>query len=215
MSQENSSFVKKVPTPVSKAPVSHKSEVSAILRAEAAKEREFEEKRLRDREARRARQSGETATPRQGSIVPGTPGSVAPDPVEKAPTKKEQRKKAELKTSEANNHAMANSTTAQFLGGGAGLFGKKKQYSWMTNSGTTGGSSGSSTPGRIRTQGLTPGVPVNAAPERLTSDGARRLGTWRENHPKGDGIQIRDWMVVLEDDGREARALQKLYANLD
>jgi len=173
----------------------------------------LEEERLKKR---RAREAGE-ATPRQGSIVPGTPGSVAPDPMEKAPTKKEQRLKAAAKTSEAASHAAANVTTAQFLGGRGGIFGKNKKYSWMTGGGATGGSSGSSTPSRIRTQGLpgTPGAQANAAPERLTADGARRMGTWRENSERGKGIQIRDWLTVLEQDGREVKALQKAYAWLD
>jgi len=183
------------------------------LRATAVKERDYEEARLRKR---MARASGD-ATPRQGSVVPGTPGSVAPESTEKAPTKKEQKKKAEAKVNEAASHAAANVTTAQFLGGGGGLFGKKKKYSWMTGGGG-GSASGTSTPGRIVTQGL-PGTPAGAAastaPERLTVDGARRLGTWREDKEKGMSIQIRDWITVLEDDGHEKRALQRAYTFLD
>ena len=89
---------------------------------------------------------------------------------------------------------------------------RKKNYGWMT----AGSTSGANTPGRIMTQGLpgTPaGVVVNAAPERLTSDGARRLGTWREDKEKGRGVQIRDWVAVLEVDGRERKALQRAYAS--
>ncbi|KAH8812016.1 hypothetical protein F5884DRAFT_299370 [Xylogone sp. PMI_703] len=209
-----------MPTPVSdgaKTPngeVKFSNEVVSALRTSAAKEREYEEARLRKR---RARTTGD-GTPRQGSIAPGTPGSVAPEPSEKAPTKKEQKKKAEAKVNEAASHAAANVTTAQFLGGGGGLFGKKKKYSWMTGGAPGGPGSGASTPGRIMTQGL-PGTPSGivapVAPERLTTDGVRRLGTWREDHEKGQGIQIRDWISVLEDDGREKRALQKAYMWLD
>ncbi len=97
-------------------------------------------------------------TPRQGSIAPSTPGLIAPESTEKAPTKKEQKKKAEAKINEAATHAAANVTTAQFLGGGGGLFGKKKKYSWM-NQIPGGSASGASTPGRIATQGL-PGLLV-------------------------------------------------------
>jgi hypothetical protein len=184
------------------------------LRATAIKEREYEEARLRKR---MARTSGD-GTPRQGSVVPGTPGSVAPESIEKAPTKKEQKKKAEAKVNEAASHAAANTTTAQFLGAGTGLFGKKKKYSWMTGGGGGGSASGTSTPGRIMTQGL-PGTPggavASSAPEKLTADGARRLGTWREDKEKGKGIQIRDWITVLEEDGHEKKALQKAYMFLD
>ncbi len=182
------------------------------MRASAVQERDQEEARLR---RRLARATGEVPS-RQASIVPGTPGSVAPESLEKAPTKKEQKKKAEAKVNEAANHAAANTTTAQFLGGGGGLFGKKKKYSWMSNTG--GGGSGASTPGRINTQGL-PGTPgsllVNAPPEKLTIEGVRRLGTWRDDDRKGLGIQMRDWVSVLEQDGREKKALQKAYMFLD
>ncbi|KAN0098527.1 Transcription initiation factor TFIID component TAF4 family domain containing protein [Hyaloscypha variabilis] len=214
------SSANKLPTPVSdggKAPPVNNSkitnEVVIALRSSAAKERDIEEARLLKRQKRL---TGE-ATPRQGSTLPGTPGSSAPEPSEKAPTKKEQKKKAEAKVNEAASHAAANNTTAQFLGGGGGLFGKKKKYSWMTG-GAGGSASGTSTPGRIMTQGLpgTPGIPVgNAAPEKLTVEGARRLGTWREDREKGVGVQIRDWITVLEEDGREKKALQKAYMFLD
>jgi hypothetical protein len=150
-------------------------------------------------------------------VIPGTPGSIAPESIEKAPTKKEQKKKAEAKVNEAASHAAANVTTAQFLGLGGGMFGgKKKKYSWMTG-GAGGSASGTSTPGRIMTQGLpgTPGPVVNAAPERLTIEGVRRLGQWREDKEKGLGIQIRDWIAVLEDDGQEKKALQRAYMFLD
>ncbi|CZT40736.1 related to tpa inducible protein [Rhynchosporium secalis] len=211
----STSIATKLPTPVSDggktptAPTKITNEVVGALRTSALKERDLEEARLRKRLARAA---GEVPS-RQGSIISGTPGSVAPDSMEKAPTKKEQKKNAAAKVNEAANHAAANTTTAQFL------FGKKqKKYSWLTGGGASGGGgSGASTPGRINTQGLgTPGSgPVNAPPEKLTAEGARRLGKWREDKERGVGIQIRDWITVLESDGREKKALQKVYVNLD
>ena len=184
------------------------NEVVAALRAEALKERDLEEARLRKR---RARQEDGGAS-RAGSVIPGTPGSIAPDLTEKAPTKKAQ-KSAKKESNEASNHAAANVTTAQFLGGGGGLFGKKKKYSWMT-----GSTSGTSTPAQLMTSNL-PGIPTGkigpAEVDKLTSDGVRRLGTWREDKDKGRGIQIRDWLVVLEGDGRAKKALQRIYATLD
>ena len=214
------SMANRIPTPISdgaKTPggLRFVNEAVSAMRAAALKEREAEEARLLKRANRN--KTGDV-TPRQGSVVPGTPGSVAPEIPEKAPTKKEQKRKAEAKVNEAASHAAANVTTAQFLGGGTGLFGKKKKYSWMTGGGGGGTASGASTPGRIMTQGL-PGTPAggvaSAVPERLTADGVRRLGTWREDKEKGRGIQIRDWLMVLESDGREKRALQKAYAWLD
>jgi hypothetical protein len=213
------STANRTPTPISEGtktptePVKMQNEVVLALRKAAQAERELEEKRIAKRNART---SGEV-TSRQGSVMPSTPGSVAPEVSEKAPTKKELKRQAEAKTNEAASHAAANRTTEQFLGGGSSLFGKKKKYSWMTG-GAGGSASGTSTPGRIMTQGL-PGTPagavVSVAPQRLTQEGARRLGMWREDKEKGRGIQIRDWVTVLESDGREKKALQKAYTNLD
>ncbi|KAH6680798.1 hypothetical protein B0J14DRAFT_614261 [Halenospora varia] len=211
------SAANKMPTPVSdgaKTPTETQktpsNDVVIALRARAQKERDLEEARLRKRAARAA---GELPG-RQSSVAPGTPGSVAPEISEKAPTKKEQSKKAQSKMNEAASHAAANVTTATFLGGGGGLFGKKKKYSWMMGGGSA---SGASTPGRIMTQGLpgTPGGSGPAAPEKLTGEPVRRLGQWREDSDKGKGIQLRDWVAVLEEDGRDKKALQKAYMYLD
>ncbi|QSZ35016.1 hypothetical protein DSL72_007878 [Monilinia vaccinii-corymbosi] len=199
----------RLPTPVSESAKtqtkSFGSDVASTLRKAATKEQEAEEARLRKR---KARESGDGS--RVGSINPGTPGSIAPDILDKPPTKKEMKRKAEAKTSEAASHAAANVTTGQFLGG-RNVFGKKKQYSWMT----AGSNSGTSTPGKIMAQGLgasSSSPIVSPGPEKLTIDGVRRLGTWREDGVKGRNIQLRDWIMVLEDDGREKKALQKAYA---
>lgn len=208
------SVANKLPTPVSdgsKTPVkppAFANEVVSTLRTLAKKEREDEEIRLRKRAARAARTSGDGT--RSNSVVPGTPGSVAPEASEKGSSKKETKKKAESKASEEANHKAANATTSQFLGGGRGLFGKKKTYGWMTNS-----ASGTSTPAKIMTSGL-PGAPAAApAPVELTVEAARRAGMFREDAQKGLGIQLRDWICVLEDDGHEKIALQRAYMNLD
>jgi Transcription initiation factor TFIID component TAF4 family len=211
--------VNKVPTSISdggKAPtegLKMTNDVVKALRELASAERDFEEARLRKRQARA---TGGDVSSRQSSVVPGTPGSVAPEAPEKAPTKKEQTKKAQAKVNEAANHVAANQTTSQFLGGGGSMFGKKKKYAWMTGGAGGGGGSGTSTPSRLMAQGgghSTPATP--AVPAKLTSDGVRRVGAWREDHDKGKGIQLRDWIAVLEDDGREKRALQLAYMNLD
>jgi hypothetical protein len=190
------------------------NDVVAVLRSAALAEQELEEARIKRRMDRAATAAGGGAQ-RQASIAPGTPGSVAPELNEKLPTKKEQKKKAEAKVSEVATHAAANATTAAFLSGGAGgRFGKKKGgYSWLTG----GSASGTSTPGRINTQGL-PGTPAAIGPapvEKFTIDGARRLGQWREDKEKGRGIQMRDWVSVLEADGRAKKTLQKAYLFLD
>lgn len=174
------------------------------LRKSADAERRAEEKRLRKRQARTA----PDGTPRSASVVPGTPGSVAPEAGEKAPTKKEQKKKEASKQSEAQSHAQANVSANHFLGGGSSLFGgKKKKYSWMESPGAANG------PSRLNTKGLAPAAP--STPQELTSDSRKRMGQWREDEVKGKGMQLRDLVSVLADEGKEVKALQRAYAKLD
>lgn len=136
-------------------------------------------------------------------------------------TKKEMKKSQALKAAEANSHANQNLTSSMFagLGGKSSLFGKKKgakTYDWM-NVGR--GGSGASTPTKAAGGGGkgingTPGA-ISAANVAMTTEGRNRLGTWREDKEKGKNIQLRDWVVVLERDGRESKALQQAYIHLD
>jgi len=62
------------------------------------------------------------------------------------------------------------------------------------------------------------GAPRNVVPEKtnLTQDGKiPRLGTWREDKEKGKNIQLRDWVTILEKDGRDVKAIQDAYIKLD
>lgn len=136
-------------------------------------------------------------------------------------TKKEMKKNQALKAAEANSHANQNLTSSMFagLGGKGGLFGKKKTgrtYDWMTT-GRSG--SGTNTPTRAapgpKGPNGTPGTPGAAGIHAMTTEGRNRLGTWREDKEKGRNIQLRDWVTVLERDGRESRALSAAYVRLD
>lgn len=192
------------------------------MRELARQEREWEEARLRRRQKRKDGIADVGSTPsRPGSVAPGTPGSIAPES-DKPMTKKELKKHQTLKAAEANSHANQNMTSSMFAGfGGRGnLFGKKKTgktYDWL-NSGR--GGSGTSTPTRstpgpgIKGLNGAPGTPSPAS-LAMTSEGRNRLGTWREDKEKGKNIQLRDWVVVLERDGREIKALQQAYTHLD
>lgn len=196
--------------------------MTTTMRDLAKQDRESEEARLRKRQKRKDGITDTGATPsRSGSVAPGTPGSVAPD-TEKAPTKKESKKAQAAKTAEANNHMNQNQTSSIFTGLGkkGGLFGKKKTgktYDWM-NVGQ--GGSGASTPSRT-TPGLGKGGPggpgggASPGAMALTTEGRNRLGTWREDKEKGKNVQLRDWITVLEGDGREVQALQRAYVHLD
>lgn len=202
------------------------SYMTTTMRDLAKQEREWEEARLRKRQKRKDGIPDSSAAPsRAGSVAPSTPSSaVAPEQPEKSSSKKESKKAAAAKTAEANNHANQNMTSSMFagLGGKGSLFGKKKTgktYDWM-NVGR--GGSGSNTPSKASSGmskggaggsgGGTPGGPVNMA---MTTEGRNRLGTWREDKEKGKKIQLRDWVSVLERDGRESLSLQRAYIHLD
>lgn len=189
------------------------------MRDLAKQEREWEEARLRKRQKRKdgIADTG-SAGSRAGSAAPGTPGSVAPE-ADKGLTKKEIKKTQAAKAAEANNHANQNLTSSMFagLGGKSSLFGgkKKKTYDWM-NAGR--GGSGTSTPKGTAGGGkgaVGPGGATASGNVAMTTEGRNRLGTWREDKEKGKNIQLRDWISVLERDGREAKALQKAYIDLD
>ncbi|KAM0325343.1 hypothetical protein ACHAQA_007328 [Verticillium albo-atrum] len=209
------------PSKLRKVPSANTATVSALMRDIGKAEREWEESRLRRRNARKEGiTDAGSGTTRAGSVAPGTPGVSAPDG-EKAMTKKEQKKLEAAKKAEASSHANQNTTSREFLGltNTAGLFGKKKggkSYSWMT-----GGGSGASTPkpGAAGKAGApaTPGTPAGPSPSALTTDGSahRRPGAWREDKDKGKNIQLRDWVSALEGDGAEIKAMQRAYAQLD
>lgn len=189
------------------------------MRELAKQERELEEARLRKRQKRRDGLPDTLFSPsRSASFGAASPGLIAPDG-DKPMTKKEIKKVQMAKAAEANNHANQNMTSSMFagLGGKSSLFGKKKAktYDWM-NVGR--GGSGANTPtksapgGDKSLNGLTVGSP---GPVALTPEGRNRLGTWREDKEKGKNIQLRDWVSVLEKDGREGKTLQFAYLQLD
>ncbi|KAK2607344.1 hypothetical protein N8I77_006024 [Diaporthe amygdali] len=182
--------------------------LAQALREMGRAEREAEELRLKKRQKRLLGDSAANVS-RSGSVAPGTPGSTAPEP-EKAPTKKEQKKIAAQKHDASADNV--NKTTMKFLGGG------KKKYSWMSMGANT-----PSTPNKPTASAA--GTPASAsasasaskAPESksLTQEGRYKLGSWREYSEKGKDIQLRDWITVLERDGREKLALQLAYVKLD
>lgn len=187
--------------------------LSSAMRDSGRADRQIEEARLRKRQ-KRLNPEPATSASRSGSVAPGTPGSMAPEPVEKAPSKKELKKSAAAaRLTEASSTIAANQTL-QHLMGGFGLGGRKKgkSYSWMT----AGAASGASTPTRLNTQDL-PSTPAVKTAENisLTQEGRNRLGTWREDGDRGKQIQLRDWVTVLEIDGLDAKAIQDALTKLD
>lgn len=120
---------------------------------------------------------------------------------EKKTTKKE-RKMAETKISEQQQHASTNEAARLAT---AGLFGrfanKKKNYSWMTGGGPSRTPSAAATPTRSASV---------AAPTKEKEPQVRKgpqVGQFDENNETG--IQSRDLLLVLESDGRAARSFVK------
>ncbi|KAJ0302139.1 hypothetical protein COL5a_009976 [Colletotrichum fioriniae] len=197
--------------------ISATNTMSHTVREVGKAERDWEERRLRKRNARKDGTAEVASTPsRAGSVAPGTPGGSAPDS-EKAISKKEQKKLDAVKKAEASSHANQNITSSMFVGmpKTGSLFGKKKggkSYSWMT------GGSGASTP-RLGTPGKSGAAAASGPPppanHALTVEGRARLGNWREDKEKGKGIQVRDWVAALEGDEIELRAMQAAYDKLD
>lgn len=181
-------------------------------------ERDWEEHRLRRRNARAEGGKDSTTPSRAGSVAPGTPGATPGEGGSKKETKKEQRKTAAAKAAEASNHASQNITSSMFVGKTGGLFGKKKNYDWMNPKGRSGASTPAraGTPGAAGGAGGTPGGgSAQAENMPLTTESRTRLGNWREDKEKGRGIQLRDWVAALEADGVDGAVLQKAYDKLD
>jgi len=154
-----------------------------------------------------------TAAPATPDVAP----QVAPD---KPISKKERERQAKMGQTEEVLHKNANSTAAMQLG-----FGKKaKRYSWMNSSSP---SNPFAKPPPPQSSSVGPGASVNGVKtggaegvgkkqvvERGMQARERRWGGWREDGIEGRGIQMRDWAMVLERDGRDKRALHRCLMNL-
>ncbi|KAI2473507.1 hypothetical protein F4781DRAFT_380606 [Annulohypoxylon bovei var. microspora] len=200
-----------LPTPISEA--SPTNPLIDTMTSAGKTARDAEELRLRKRQKRQEKLNGEKegadGTSRAGSVAPGTPGSIAPEPGEKPPPKKESKKAASKQEASSTT---VNQTLGLFVGS------KKKKYAWMTNAGGPG--SGVNTP-RLSAGGA-PGTPGSMAAANnkarqgpLTKQGVSHLGQFREDSDKGKNIQLRDWVVVLEEHGIDPKSLQHAYDVLD
>lgn len=179
----------------------------STLREISKSDRNAEEARLLRRE-KRANKDTSAGPSRSGSVAPGTPGTVAPEPEARQMSKKELKKMQ--RQNELATAASVNTTTSHFLTQFGSKKRKQKKYDWMNS-----GGSGASTPRPSLGTASLSGPVAPPAPAQLTSQGAYSLGAYREDSSKGKGIQIRDWVHVLENDGREGRALQFAYDKLD
>ena len=164
-------------------------------------EKVAEEARRQKRAKRRAAANAESAV--AGAEATPDPQLAALDP-EKKTTKKE-RKLAESKFSEQQQHKSANEAARMAVSGLLGnRLGKKlKTYDWM-NAGK-GGASPAVTPGKPMASGTT-SIAGTPGPERSTRTLSREkhFGQWDED--RDAKIQARDVFLVLESDGRASRS---------
>jgi hypothetical protein len=133
----------------------------------------------------------------------------------KGVTKKEAKKQFDARATEAQQHQQSVETARKALS--STLFGgsKKRNYSWL-NKGSAVNSISSPRP--LSPALGSPGVGAvggaDTSEKRRTDNTATaeitRLGDWRED--KASGIQVRDILFMLEQDGRGSRHVQKAYS---
>jgi hypothetical protein len=209
--------------------------LNAHLRQIAERDRLAEKERLKKREARKRKGELMGGTDDASTTDPSAAADVTADSATPKMTKKELNKKAKENATATEAQAInsANTTAAMaFMGK------KKNKYGWMTGGmGSVQGNryakpGGGSGGGAVKSETATP--PASSASTGATttngvtgaaakSDSAQAAakqnpsaawGEWRENGIDGKGIQLRDWVHVLERDGRERKALLKASLKL-
>ncbi|KAB2571411.1 putative transcription initiation factor tfiid component taf4 protein [Lasiodiplodia theobromae] len=214
----------RLPTPPTDTPptpqptVSFSSDLSSTLRKLQSEERKYEQERVKKRQKRAAAKGSDNGS------APGTPGDKT-SPADLVPlkmTKKERERLAKAGQTDEVLHKAANTTANMAIGG----FGKK--YSWLSG----GSGSGASTPSRLNTNvggvssggGLSGGGGASgggsggggggSTQDRSLAARDRKWGDWREDGPKGKGIQMRDLIAALEQDGNEKKTLARALVRL-
>ena len=191
--------------------------VISTLRAIAARDKAAEEARIKKREARRRAAVNSAADTPAEETAPELAAPEAPKM-----TKKEQIKQAkESKSTEAALHQTTNQTAAMMTMGKKG-----KKYSWMTGGAAamptnrfakptaSASASGTATPVKKEPDTAAVGAAATGSTNEVPKSAeakAPEWGDWREDGQEGKGIQVRDWVLVLERDGREKKALQRCY----
>lgn len=128
-------------------------------------------------------------------------------------TKKEAKKQLDARASEAQQHQQSVETARKALS--STLFGgsKKRNYSWL-NKGAAANNVSSPRPHSPALGGAAASSATDRH-ERKRNDSTAtaavsRLGDWREDNAAG--IQVRDILFMLEQDGRGSRHVQKAYS---
>lgn len=210
------------PSPTPKPTKSFSNATASHLRALAKQELEAERARLAARQKRASAAAnggvatdGTPTTP--GSGAPGTPGGqIAPDLPLQNLSKKQQDKQRKKAADDPNKqHEAATTVLNKALGGG-------RKYSWMSGGKADAakaspnpitrvntGVGGPTTPGGSATASGATGTVGGKPPAGAAKPGEpglqakdRKFGEWREDGRGGAGVQTRDLLHVLEQDGK-------------
>ena len=217
--------------------ISFAGNLNASLQALAARDKASEQARIARRAARKRRVDSLNSLSAEDPTVPiSTPpadstDSIAPSTQDGVKmTKKALARQAKEKNSanEAQMHTTTNQTAAFALGR------KGKKYDWMTGGsaamptnrfakagGTSGAGSGAVTPKvegaameRSGSGGIEAGGHAGAANgvKKVKEVEEMKWGDWKESSSRA--MELRDWLLVLERDGREGKAFVKAVQKL-
>ncbi|KIW19245.1 hypothetical protein PV08_03539 [Exophiala spinifera] len=183
-------------------PVPAPARILDVLDKTSQAERAVEDARRQKRLKRKATTNADGTVGTPSADAAAEAAAVAALESDKKTTKKE-RKLAESKFSEQQQHKSANEAARMAFSGLLGKgFGSKKQrtYDWMKGS----GASPAMTPGRpaLSATASTAGTPGPDRARAAPKD--KQLGQWDEE--KDPKIQARDVFLVLEGDGRNSRS---------
>jgi len=202
-------------TPQPQHTLNFQGTLNVQLRTLAEQDKEAEAARLKKREARRraaeATANGDTTTPTDVD-------SAAVDAAAALKlTKKEIAKQAKEKNSstEAQLHRTTNQTAAMMALGKKG-----NRFSWMQGGVASMPTnkyakppSGTATPGAPATAAESGGPTTPGATAMVktgSANGVAKAPEWGDWTEEGSpGVEMRDWVLVLERDGKEKRALEK------
>lgn len=213
----------KPPTPISNSPNTPSgiapvpNSTAKSLREIAASEKAAEEERL----AKRARvaaagalagESGRSSVGASRHNTPGLLGERAPDVDVKKTSKKDQKKQAEAKATEAEQHAATNKTMNMALGLGGSL---GKKLSWMQKD-TSSSRGGTPLLSRVNTNnaGSSKSSAAQAGRRGPQLPSVRKHGSFREDKEDGSGIQMRDVIMAMEAEDKEKRTLIRALSRL-
>lgn len=199
-------------TPLPVQTVSFQGTLNAQLRALADRDKQAENERTRKREARRRKIAAEGGDDSMAADIPAEMLAQA----EAAPkmTKKELNKKAKENTTEAQGVKQSNQTAAMMTMGK-----KAKKYSWMTGGAAEMPTNKYAKPSAPASGTATPKVEPDSSANTLATvppkpEKVPTWGDWREDSVNGKGIELRDWIRILERDGKEKKAHQNAINKL-